>query len=98
MKINKFNQLNEKTTEDYYKLLGYDMSILDYLSKAYQLWTDAEELPQISADEHTIKNLTNNQNEFLKKFLELYDIVDELEVEYYSEYFPLKIKANKFNI
>jgi hypothetical protein len=41
MKINKFSQLNESNEIPYNKSLGYDMSMIDYLAKSFQLWTDA---------------------------------------------------------
>ena len=98
MRINKFNQINENTHKTYYEVLGYDMSMTDYLSKVYQLWTDAEELAQISADEQDTKVLTIEQNNFLKEFLKLWDMVGEFEHTYNNEKFILKRQAKKFNI
>ena len=98
MKINKFNQLNESNEISYNKSLGYDMSMSDYLSKLYQLWTDAEGLPPVSADEQYSSELTKEQNSFLEKFIELWNSIEEIEQDYHDNGHYLTKTTRKFNL
>ena len=98
MKINKFSQLNESNEISYNNLLGYDMSMIDYLSKSFQLWTDAEDLPPKSADEYSIDELTDVQYDYIKKFIILWDLTEEFERDYNINGTKLEQKAKKFNI
>lgn len=94
MKIERF-KLNEMK---YNQELGYDSSISDYLSSAYQLWSDAEGLPQLSADEHDTEDLTPEQQHFISAFINMWKIASEFEREYFNANFLTKLKARKYNI
>ena len=94
MKIERF-KLNEMK---YNQELGYDYSISDYLSSAYQLWSDAEGLPQLSADEHDMEDLTPEQQKFINSFIDIWEIVCDFEREYFNANFLTKLKARKYNI
>lgn len=94
MKIERF-KLNEMR---YNKELGYDYSITDYLSDAYKLWSDAEGLPQISADEHDMEDLTPEQQKFIISFIDIWEIAIDFEREYFQENFLTKLKARKYNL
>ena len=98
MKINKFNQLNESDKIPYNKSLGYDMSMIDYLSKSFQLWTDAEDLPPKSADEYSIDELTEAQYDYIKKFIILWDLTEDFERDYNINGIKLEQKTIKFNL
>jgi len=93
MKINKVYE-----NKEYYKELGYTDAISSYLSYAYQLWTDAEGLEQLSADEHDPDKLTTTQNEFLSAFMKLWNIVDEFEYIYNDDNWHLKRINKKYNL
>jgi len=79
----KFSKITESKT--YFEELGYDDSIINYLSAAYQLWSEAEGLPQLSADEHDFDNLTPEQQTFIQTFIDMWDIVTDFEREYDDE-------------
>lgn len=99
MKINKFNQLNEYNEVPYNVSLGYDMPMIDYLSKLYQLWTEAEGLPPLSADDlWSEAELTKEQHKFLEKFLELWDLTEGIEQDYHDNGYALIKTTNKFNV
>lgn len=95
MKIKRFN---ESSNTPYYQELGYDRNMLDYLSASYQIWTEAEGLPPLSADEHDKTNLTSEQSKYLTAFIELWDITDDFERIYSEPNFVPKSIANKYNI
>ena len=94
MKIKRLYETDDK----YYKILGYNASMLDYLSGSYQVWTEAEGLEQISADEQDIDKLTVEQNEYISAFIKLWDIASDFESEYYRDNFTAKLMARKYNI
>lgn len=96
MEIKKFNeQYNDKP---YYKELGYDKNILSYLAESYQLWCKAENLPQISADEQDINNLSKHEKDYIKAFIKLWDITDEFECKFSSEEYKLNNATKKYNL
>jgi len=94
--VKKFESSTNKT---YYDELGHDMSMLDYLSNFYDLWCDSEGLEKISADEHDRESLTEQQNDFLDAFLELWGITDQFEYKN-SDYdkFMLNRNIKKYNL
>lgn len=98
----KIKKVYEKVKTNYYEKLGYDQSINSYLVSLYGLWTDAENLEPLSADEHDRTKLTSQQNEFLDAFIKLWDLTDEFEWEYieddWYDNWLMKKNAKKFNI
>jgi len=104
MKIKKFNEKKDtyfnsnESSDSYYEELGYDESVVSYLASAYQLWTDAEGLPSVSADEHDRSNLTTKQKEYLDAFIKFWDISCEFEDKYYTPNYLLDLKGKKYNL
>lgn len=94
MKIKKIYEQKE----EYYEMLGYKHDMEYYISKAYQLWTDAEGLEQLSADEHDRSKLTPEQLSYIDTFIELWNITSDFERIYSTEEFVLNIKAKKYNL
>ena len=94
--MKKFSKIIE--SKKYYEELGYNSSVMDYLSKAYQLWTDAEGLPQLSADEHDSNKLTPEQQKFIYTFIDMWNIVTDFEKEYDDPNFIAKLKSKKYNL
>jgi len=93
MKIKRFNESSEIP---YYKELGYDRSMIDYLSASYQLWCDAEGLEQLSAEDQYSDKLTNKQNQYLEAFMMLWDLTDDFECNFSSPDFGKIVK--KYNL
>jgi hypothetical protein len=96
MKIKKFDQLNEKV--EYYKYFNYDKDILDYLTNSYNLWLSAEGLPQLSADEFNINDLSEDQQTYIKAFIDFWNISDHFDNKFNDPNFLIKLKAKKYNI
>lgn len=94
--MKKFTKIIEN--KKYYEELDYDMSVIDYLSAAYQLWSDAEGLPQVSADEHDLSDLNPQQEKFIMAFIDMWEIANEFETEYDEPNFIVKLKAKKYNL
>lgn len=95
MKIKRFN---ESSDISYYKELGYDKSVLDYLAASYQLWTDAEGLPELSADEQHSDKLTDEQNKYLVAFMNLWDLTEDFESKYSQTNFVAGKIVKKYNL
>ena len=95
MKIKRFN---ESSNTPYYKELGFDMGISDYLAASYQLWTESEGLPPLSADEHDKEKLNLEQIKYLDAFMELWDITEDFERTYLQDAFVPKSITNKYNL
>jgi hypothetical protein len=96
MKIKKFNE--SSNDQPYYKELGFDMDVTDYLAASYQLWTEAEGLPPLSADEYNREKLTPEQIKYLDAFIELWDITEDFENIYSKDNFVPKSITNKYNL
>jgi hypothetical protein len=94
----KIKRIYEQEEGKYYEYLGYDADMTDYLSSAYQLWSDAEGLPQLSADEHDTNNLTHDQRTYLEAFIKLWDLTSDFEHEYSKDDFITNLKAKKYNL
>ena len=95
MKIKRIYEQNEKP---YYKELGYEMSLTDYLSTYYGLWLDSENLPSMSADDFDSGELTKEQNELINAFINLWNITNNFEFEYSKDDFIIKRNAKKYNL
>lgn len=94
--MKKFSKIIENKT--YNEELGYSKDITGYLSGAYQLWTDAEGLPQLSADEHDMDKLNHEQKKFILAFIEIWEIANEFEKIYIEPHFIASLKAKKYNL
>ncbi len=94
----KIRKVYEENKEKYYEKLGYDNSLIGYLSSAYQLWCDAEGLEQLSGDEQDTSKLTDEQNKFLETFITIWDISQELENYYRAPDWDSKRIGKKYNI
>lgn len=89
MDIKKYNEFGkeEPIKENYWENINgveganYDMSVVDYLSAAYQLWCSANNLPQLSAEEQDVESLTESQREFNRHFIHLWHSATHFESE-----------------
>ena len=80
--------------------------MIDYLTNFYQLWTDVNHLPHLSADEIDTDELTSEQEDFLNSFIDIWDKtvneerriynIKNLEEEINNHF--LKQDMNKFDI
>jgi hypothetical protein len=96
MKIKRIYE--QEDNEKYYDFLGYDENMTDYLSSAYQLWSDAEGLEQLSADEHDTDDLNDDQIRYIDAFKELWEITSKFERKYHKDEFITNLKAKKYNL
>lgn len=96
MKVKRFNENTEN--EPYYKELGYDMCMLDHLAASYQVWTDAEGLEPMSADELIFEELSDEQRNYVDAFLKIWDLTEDFEHKYSAPNFVPKKISNKYNL
>ena len=94
----KIRKVYEEESETYYEELGYDEYMTTYLSKAYEIWCAAEDLEFLSADEFDLRKLTDQQAEYIKAFITLWDITVKLEYKYDNNNYVADLRSKKYNL